>query len=173
MEIKYRRELYKLFPKRPSVAEVGCAEGFFSTDMCAWGLSILYMVDLWESHPEFPGDAGNPQDWHNKNYDAAMERVRNYPVHVLRGPSVGMSNHVKNGSLDLVYLDACHSYQCVTDDLTAWLPKLKKGGIMAGHDYQNQDYGVFQAVQDFCRGKYKVHLITEDKWEDAGFYFKV
>lgn len=173
MEIKYRRDLYKLLPKKPTVAEVGVAEGFFSADMCAWGLSKLYMVDLWESNSSFPGDAGSPQEWHNKNYKDAMERVQGYSVEVLRGPSVGMSQHVKNGSLDLVYLDACHSYQCVTDDLKAWLPKLKKGGIMAGHDYQNTDYGVFDAVQDFCDGKYQVHLISEDKWEDAGFYFVV
>lgn len=173
MEIKYRRDLYKLLPKKPTVAEVGVAEGFFSADMCAWGLTKLYMVDLWESNSSFPGDAGNPQDWHNKNYEAAINRVKGYPVEILRGPSVGMSTLIKNGSLDLVYLDACHSYQCVTDDISCWLHKLKKGGIMAGHDFDNEDYGVRQAVQDYCRNRYNIQTIVEDKSEDAGFWFQV
>lgn len=173
MEIKYRRDLYKLLPKKPRVAEIGCAEGFFSADMCAWGLSELIMVDLWEPHPEFPGDAGNPKAWHDRNYAAAMERVKSYPVRVLRGPSVGMSGLVMDGTLDLVYLDACHSYDCVTADLEAWLPKLKKGGVMAGHDFINEDYGVFRAVGDFCGGRRKINVIKEDKDEDAGFWFSV
>jgi hypothetical protein len=59
------------------------------------------------------------------------------------------------------------------DDLKAWLPKVKKGGIVAGHDYLNPDYGVNQAVKDFAGDKYTVHTIHENKMVDAGFWFQV
>lgn len=170
MEIKYRKDLHLLLPNKPVVAEIGCAEGLFSLDILKWGTSLLYMVDMWECHPEFPGDAGSPQEWHSKNFDEAMNRVEGYNVKVLRGSSVSMAHYVTDGSLDLVYIDACHSYECVLNDLKAWTPKVKKGGIVAGHDFLNPDYGVYQAVQEFRKD---FHTILEDKPVDAGFWFRV
>jgi hypothetical protein len=74
--------------------------------------------------------------------------------------------------LDLVYIDACHSYECVRNDLNAWFGKVKKGGIIAGHDYKNNDYGVRQAADEFTRGRFILHVLNENKDEDAGFYFR-
>lgn len=37
-------------------------------------------------------------------------------------------------SVDVVYIDADHSYESVVNDIEAWLPKIKQGGIIAGHD---------------------------------------
>lgn len=175
MEIKHRWQLNQLLPSNPIVAEIGCAEGLFSLEILQkWNPKLLYMVDLWESHPEFPGDAGSPQEWHTKNFEEAMQRVKGYPVEVLRGPSVAMAQYVKDGSLDCVYLDACHSVDCVTADLKAWYPKVKNGGIIAGHDYLNDDYGVYAAVTSFTKSinEWPI-IINENKREDAGFYFIV
>jgi predicted O-methyltransferase YrrM len=47
----------------------------------------------------------------------------------------------------LIFVDAGHSYEMVMKDLEAWYPKLKKGGIFAGHDYDCD--GVVRAVRDF------------------------
>jgi hypothetical protein len=38
-------------------------------------------------------------------------------------------------SLDFVFLDARHEYDAVRQDLAAWWPKLRPGGLFAGHDY--------------------------------------
>ena len=46
----------------------------FSLEILNWGVSKLYLVDIWESKP-FYGDAASPQDWHDKNYREAQERV--------------------------------------------------------------------------------------------------
>lgn len=182
MEIRYRRELYKLLPDQAVVAELGCAEGLFSLDILKWpNTKLLYMVDMWECHPEFPGDAGASQEWHNKNYSDAMERVKGFPVEVLRGPTVAMADFVENESLGLVYVDACHSYECVKADIRAWWPKLKSGGVIAFHDYEMSHYGVKQAVTEFVQfmndssvdnSTISINLLPEDKQEDAGAWIK-
>jgi hypothetical protein len=159
-----------------SIAEVGCAEGLFSEDMLKWERSgRMYLVDNWGTLDDQTGDGAYPNDWHEKNLRDCMERMRPYAdrVRFLRGRSDEMATYVRDASLSLVYLDACHSKDGVLKDLRAWLPKLAPGGIMAGHDYLNPGYGVQEAVAEFAAGRFDVHLIPEHKAEDAGFWFRV
>ena len=53
----------------------------------------------------------------------------------VRKASLEAAPMYKDGSLDVVFIDACHEYDCVKADIAAWLPKVKKGGYLAGHDY--------------------------------------
>jgi len=52
-----------------------------------------------------------------------------------RGDSVQMAATYEDDSLDFVFIDGDHRYECVKADVEAWLPKVKSGGILAGHDY--------------------------------------
>lgn len=56
----------------------------------------------------------------------------------------------ENESIDCVWVDALHDYDSVLKDLTAWYPKVKKGGILGGHDFNYDFGGVPKAVHDFC-----------------------
>lgn len=171
--IQFRSDLYKLIPANAHCAEVGCAEGFFSADMMRWGIERLYLVDAWSEIKGQKGDGGFPQEWHDKNLNAALERLQEFGTKAvfLRGLSKDMCDHVPDNSLDLVYLDADHSYEGVMSDLINWFPKLKVGGVMASHDYINTAYGVKKAFADFTKDKYIVHVMPEHKGEDAGAYF--
>lgn len=54
-------------------------------------------------------------------------------------------------SVDFAFIDACHTYKSVWDDIHAWLPKIKPGGYIAGHDWNTYE-GVQNAVsQSFGR----------------------
>src|SRR4051812_28921029 len=53
----------------------------------------------------------------------------------------------EDGSLEFVFLDAEHVYEDVLDDLKTWWPKVKPGGIIAGHDFNGE--GVYKAVMEF------------------------
>jgi hypothetical protein len=174
MEIKHRSELHKLLPKMPTVAEIGVAEGLFSREIVAWGVAKLWCVDLWET-ASFPGDASSPMEWHNKNYKEATERLSGFKeVEFLRGPSVPMAFYIADRSLDLVYIDACHSYECVKADIKAYRRKLKHTGVIAFHDFLNKDYGVGRAVREFAEwNDLKVNLIPENKEEDAGAWIEL
>jgi hypothetical protein len=178
MKIQHRSELIKLvehFGLKKVVAELGCAEGYFSRDLLDMGFEKLYMVDNWGTIEGITGDGNFPQEWHNKNFGDATRRVMDFgneKVEILRGMTVEMAAHVQPKSLGLLYLDAGHSYQAVMADLVAWYDKVQDGGIIAGHDYVNPAYGVKQAVHDFVNGRFEVNVIPEDKDADAGFWFR-
>lgn len=63
----------------------------------------------------------------------------------IRASSVWASKFIKN-NLDFVFIDADHDYENCRDDIAAWLPKVRKGGIIAGHDYDGTFPGVVRAV---------------------------
>jgi predicted O-methyltransferase YrrM len=49
---------------------------------------------------------------------------------------------IPDGSLDLVFIDAAHDYPSVRADIDAWRPKVRAGGVLSGHDYDNTEkYG--------------------------------
>lgn len=170
--IKYRNELNKLMPKRKLVGvEVGVAEGLNANDILNnWNIKMLYLVDVWKTVANMKGDIASPQNWHDSNYNNVRRLMENHKgkYKILRGLSIEMAEKISNASLDFVYIDSDHSYEGVSQDLKTWTPKVKKGGIIAGHDYLNPAYGVQQAVQEFTD---KAITIPENKTEDAGFYF--
>lgn len=63
--------------------------------------------------------------------------------------SVFASRHYFNfDSIDFCFIDASHDYHSVKEDILAWRPKVKQGGILAGHDYSNAHPGVIKAVNE-------------------------
>lgn len=170
---KYRADLYKLLPDNPVTVELGVAEGLFSRDILQeWKPKLHYLVDLWET-TQLPGDVSSDQPWHDSNYQNVLkllEPFTNYKI--LRGLTVQMSGHVPDNSVDLVYVDACHSYECVRDDINAWWDKVKSGGIFAFHDFEMSHYGVKQAVTEFAaKRNLIVTSIPENSIQDAGAFF--
>ena len=57
-------------------------------------------------------------------------------VTLIRKTSVQAAKQFKNASLDFVFIDGSHDTDSVCADIDAWLPKVKAGGIIAGHDYK-------------------------------------
>lgn len=68
------------------------------------------------------------------------------------------------GSLDFVYIDDDHTYEGAKTSIEAWLPKVREGGIIAGHDYSLHGHyaGVRQAVDELAeRLKVPVNVAIE------------
>lgn len=173
--IHYRRDLWKLLSDVTDavVCEIGVAEGNFSRDICEWGVKLCISVDAWECITGQTGDGGFSQDWHNANYAHARDLLRPYGGRskILRGRTTAMAQYVADNSVDLVYIDADHSYTGCIQDIHAWWSKLKSGAVCAFHDFRNTAYGVNQAVHDFADAfGLEIFEIPEDKDVDAGAY---
>lgn len=62
--------------------------------------------------------------------------------------SVEAARLYADDSIDLVYIDANHTYVDVLADVEAWLPKVRGGGVIAGHDFTTEIPDVIRAVTD-------------------------
>lgn len=128
-------------------AEIGVRHGKFSRWMLRnlKGLHLL-MVDWWQPAPEGsaswdadePGARGTVEE--HLRYRRAAERNTAFAASrrtILQEESVAAARAVANGTLDFVFIDGSHLYEAVLADLKAWTPKVRKGGIIGGHDWDH------------------------------------
>jgi hypothetical protein len=95
-----------------------------------------------------------------------IEPVKEF-INPIRMESLKAAELYENETLDFVFIDASHDYENVLKDIYAWFPKLKKGKILAGHDYDPHWHGVIKAVNEFLQNeKYdsKLDIISEGCW---------
>lgn len=143
-------------------AEIGVKEGrFISYLLNQYPDLIMYAIDPWEDQP-----SGNETyiEWNWDNiYGQYQQAIRPFKDRVLelRAYSEDAVEHVHDGSLDFVFIDAQHDYDSVKRDIELWTPKLKSGGLLSGHDYQPNFPGVIQAVHEIVD---KPLLGSNDTW---------
>ena len=129
----------RMFGRRSNIVgvEVGVASGDNSRNiLLEWDIEKLYGVEIVPEEVEI-----------TKKF---MESFGNYEI--ICGDSVEVSKQFTNEFFDFVYLDDDHSTFGVSRSLEAWYPKVKHGGIIAGHDYYpdcSDESGVFKGVIDF------------------------
>ena len=105
----------------------------------------FYCVDTWEGSIEHTEEQKG-HNLYNKFLDN-MRPVENY-YFPIKLNSIDASKKFKDNSLDFVFIDASHQYEDVKKDIISWLPKVKDGGIIAGHDYTEFHPGVIQAADE-------------------------
>ena len=140
--------------------EVGVKQGQFSEYLLDhWRGKLLYSVDPWrEFSRDVYFDSDNVgQEAQEKNYQITSERLFRFGERskLLRMTSEEAALTIQDQQLDFAYLDARHDYGSVKQDIGLWYPKVKPGGIIAGHDYINRQigdtiYGVKPAVDEFA-----------------------
>ncbi len=113
-------------------------------------------IDIWSNNIMDPAFAIEINDSINSGismlekfkFNMVNNNVNEY-VNAIQAISWEAASYYEDNSLDFVFLDADHSYDSVKKDLEAWWPKVKLGGIFAGHDYTELGYGVKKAVDEF------------------------
>jgi len=167
-------------------AELGVQIGVFAEkNLKRWSkCEKYYLIDLWK-HQENYEDIANAEDSVQLgNLNQTVQRLSKFgskPV-VMHNSTLSASYLIPDDSLDFVYVDARHDYCGTYEDITTYWPKLKKGGIMAGHDYlfakevRGQDWSLCQngtrnegavrgAVDDFAKQNgIRVHH-TREQWK--------
>jgi hypothetical protein len=139
--LKNRNELGNLLEARQlhHGVEVGVQRGRFSRDILSrWPTCQSFtLIDLWAQQTNYVDGANVADNVQEQIYQEALSNVAQFgsKVNVLRMLSSEAALQVADHSLDFVYIDARHDYCGVLEDLTAYWPKLRPGGIMAGHDF--------------------------------------
>ena len=137
--------------------EVGSFKGkstaFMAVEISNSKKSIKFdCVDTWLGSPQHQLGARSQDDdvLNNTLYEKFLYNIRPVKriVNPIRNTSVDAAKLYENNSLDFVFIDADHSYESVREDIDAWLPKIKKGGIISGHDYSEHWPGVVKAVDE-------------------------
>jgi hypothetical protein len=155
-------------------AEVGVQSGAFSAWILhRWAGATLISIDPWRAaDPEEYIDIANvEQARHDELYRAACQRLVRFGMRsqVWRTTGTDAIRLVEDGALSFVYLDARHAEADVAEDLALWEPKVRPGGIVAGHDYFDGvipagNFGVKSAVDGYFgeRG-WMVHETVADR----------
>lgn len=145
--ITHRWQIVTMLPFRSVAVEIGTHRGVFAREL----LSVpdryltLFCVDPWSTPPGYESQAETLTDSQGREADfrAARKLLRNFPfARMVRAESLTAVKGFEDQSLDLVYLDGDHRRSMVEKDLSAWWPKIKSGGYIAGHDF-------------LCPGEYK------------------
>lgn len=148
--LPHRYAMLEQLPAGGVVAELGVDSGGFSQQI--WDIcnpSHLHLIDTWDS-PRY-------------NEDKAQQVARRFApymasgrVHIHRGYSTTRAADFEDNYFDWIYIDTDHSYTTTRDELRLYAPKVKPGGIIAGHDFikgnwlHGYRYGVIEAVHAFC-----------------------
>ena len=147
----YRR-LVADCPTDGRIVEVGSWKGKSTAFLLveAWNKSPrieIYAVDTWLGSEEHAGEECIKNGTLYDEFLANVKPVRRQLV-PLRMTSLNGANFFPDQCLDAVFIDAAHDYENVKADISAWTPKVKKGGVIAGHDYMCGWPGVDRAVAE-------------------------
>ena len=163
-DIKHRDQIIKYIEtlNSPTICEVGTRNGdYFYNALFAENCSAGIMVDVWRNTEDInQNDSDYTQDQLDEQYKKVFKRTMNYAnVRIIREFSDKACDFFEDETFDFVYIDADHSYNGCLRDLNCWYPKVKRGGILAGHDFIEPElckrmghittFGVVQALHDF------------------------
>lgn len=125
---RFCREAKEIIGDSPTIVELGSYMGESSLIFAEeFPNGKIYCVDSWE------GGFDNADTCSGDDYNEVEHQFN------LRTSSVNNITKIKGLSTsvgfecDLVYIDACHKYECVKEDIQHWLPLT--GKVISGHDY--------------------------------------
>ena len=167
MEAQYL-ELLNHCPDGGNFVELGCFKGkstsFIVTEIINQKRDVsFYAVDSFEGSTNL-SDAKEVEAYNGirnieNDFKNNTKHLYNY-FFTYKELSHQAADNFNNKDVDVLFVDAGHSYEAVKQDIVAWLPKMKHNGIIAGHDY-NSWAGVKKAVDEKFG---QPHKVENDCW---------
>ncbi len=139
-----------LYPHVPSVgAEIGVRFGITSHFLLSENPTLqMHLVDAYEPYQR--QEEHYTKEKQDAIYFQARRRLDPYGPRAVwrKTSSESAAQGSEDGFFDFVFLNAHHNYDDAVDDLMTWLPKVRRGGVLCGHDYDMD--GVRQAVDEIA-----------------------
>ena len=141
-------------------AEIGIGEGYHASFFLSeLNIDLVFLID---PHTVYE-DCGmmisleEIKKW-EKHTHVNLNRYK-HKIKWIKEKSANAVKFIADNSLDFVYIDANHAYESVAEDIFLYYPKVKKGGLLSGHDYDFE--GVKKAVDEFI-SKENLKLYIEE-----------
>lgn len=160
---KFYKQMVNHFSTNSIFVEVGSWKGKSSSFMAVEIFNsnkdiTFYCIDTWEGGQEHSSEQKG-----KSLFNTFLTNVQpiSHMIKPMRMKSLQAVDFFKDNSIDFCFIDASHDYQNVINDIKAWYPKIKKDGVIAGHDWSPFWPGVVQAVEEFFPNK---NFETEYDW---------
>ncbi len=148
--------------KHITAIEIGVLRGVNSKEILKnLNVDKLYLIDPWLSYLEYrKSEPRRTQNSLNKDFRICKQKLNRYSkkIEYIKKFSHEAINLVP--VVDFIYIDGNHEYEYVKKDLEMYWKKIKKGGILSGHDIQY--LGVSRALLDFAK-KNKLEILFGDR----------
>jgi predicted O-methyltransferase YrrM len=147
--------------------EIGVRKGDFSAVLCKANPNIeLYCVDPWERY------GGWSQEHLDEYCEHTKKQLEPYNATVLRMKSLDAIHEFDKKPLDFAYIDGDHRFDHCMQDIIEWSRRVKRGGIIAVHDYGNIPGDVGQAVNAYTHGHHVDPWYMTREIEATAFWVK-
>ena len=156
-----------LFSEQETIVglEIGVASGWTMNHFLQ-NLSNLQLTGIDPYVGYMDGHIQITQELLDAQYLAAQDNISDFAPRgkILRGYSQDFVNSFEDESLDYIFIDGDHSYEGALRDCELFFPKIKSGGIFAGHDWSFD--GVRKAVNEFKdrNGSPNIRIVGVDVW---------
>ena len=140
---KTRTELAAIFDAKHYTrgAELGVQSGGFARhNLERWKACKDYLlVDIWRQQRNYVDLANVDNANQEILFKTTLQNIRPFEskTRICRNLTANCVKFETDGWFDVVYVDARHNYQGAMDDMLKWWPKIKAGGVLAGHDYMD------------------------------------
>jgi len=111
---------------------------------------VLHGIDPYFAYEDWDGNILTPNE-RNWTYQFFLNNTFLYRDRIIhhRMLSDDAAPMLPNEAFDFIFIDGLHTYDQVLKDCQNYYPKIKKGGVFSGHDY-NVIEGVNRAVNEFA-----------------------
>lgn len=173
--MKNRQELAKYFADLGFKigAEIGVCKGHYSKTLCETipGLT-LYGIDNWSNTSGSHKERNHRDSAYRQTLYNLGPFIDSGQFIIIRKTSMEALADIADESLDFVFIDADHTYEGVKEDVNGWTPKVRKGGIVSGHDYyefKSGRGGIIPAVDEYVmEHEYELEVTDWDKENPDG-----
>jgi predicted O-methyltransferase YrrM len=146
-----------------SIVEIGVWQGrsliYMAQRLKQMGKKVkIYAVDTFKGDPgveEHMNTVASHGGSIRAAFEANLKRCEvDDMVEIIESDSAAAASRLEDKSVAFCFIDASHDYDSVKKDVAAWLPKIKTGGTMSGHDAQHEP--VRKAVREVLGGKARI-----------------